>query len=420
MPDLDATQFLGHADRLTALVDLESYVIAPPALDLVNLELIIGPAEAAIVKAAYTRHRPLPDIACKSQHAEPRGESSLGRRERPEFLADSSELQAVCATFGVTPQRVKQVQAKPTKPMWRITTPQGAWLIKRMPVRQEQLAFTLSAWAYLAQNGVRLPALYRTPDGQACAEATSGRYLMMEAVTGTKVSYARHLPLLMRSLAQFHLASHGFIPPPDAETRSILGRWPAFYQQKRDELRLFKEQARHAPADAFSRLFLPQVDDFLDQCEQAISRVADPRYQAWVAQVESVKNLCHQDYTAGNVLLLPSGALCIFDLDAVAYDLPARDLRKILNKVMKKRGLWDGRLFQAMMAAYTAESPLTTDQLWVTWMDLQFPHLFCELASKYYNDRCDPDWTAQKKVKKLQAIMQTERSKASILEPLLQ
>lgn len=62
MPDLDATQFLGGSDGLKALVDLESYVLGPVELDLCGLELILAPAEAATFRAAYERHRPLPDL----------------------------------------------------------------------------------------------------------------------------------------------------------------------------------------------------------------------------------------------------------------------------------------------------------------------------------------------------------------------
>lgn len=62
MPDLDATQFLGGPDGLTALVDLESYVLGPAELDLAGLELILKPTEAAIFAEAYCRHRPLPRL----------------------------------------------------------------------------------------------------------------------------------------------------------------------------------------------------------------------------------------------------------------------------------------------------------------------------------------------------------------------
>jgi hypothetical protein len=63
MPDLDASQFLGGPDGLTALVDLESYVLGPVELDLCGLELILRRQDVAPVVAAYTRHRPLPDLS---------------------------------------------------------------------------------------------------------------------------------------------------------------------------------------------------------------------------------------------------------------------------------------------------------------------------------------------------------------------
>lgn len=63
MPDLDPTQLLTDGVRLTGLVDVEAYVLAPPALELVALELQLGPAEAAALAAGYAAVRPLPDLA---------------------------------------------------------------------------------------------------------------------------------------------------------------------------------------------------------------------------------------------------------------------------------------------------------------------------------------------------------------------
>lgn len=62
LPDFDATQFLGSAEGLTAMVDLESLVLAPPAFDLCGLELVLQPEQAAPFVAGYTRHRPLPEL----------------------------------------------------------------------------------------------------------------------------------------------------------------------------------------------------------------------------------------------------------------------------------------------------------------------------------------------------------------------
>lgn len=60
MADLDAGQFLVDGERLLGPIDVEAYVLAPPALELACLEYQIGVADALAFRQAYRRHRPLP------------------------------------------------------------------------------------------------------------------------------------------------------------------------------------------------------------------------------------------------------------------------------------------------------------------------------------------------------------------------
>ena len=60
MADIDAGQFLLEGGRLIGPIDLEAYVLAPPALELAVLECQLEGADAWAFAQAYSRHRPLP------------------------------------------------------------------------------------------------------------------------------------------------------------------------------------------------------------------------------------------------------------------------------------------------------------------------------------------------------------------------
>lgn len=62
MVDMDPTQFLMDAGRITAVVDTEAYVLAPPALELVALEYVLDQRTAAALAAGYASIRALPDL----------------------------------------------------------------------------------------------------------------------------------------------------------------------------------------------------------------------------------------------------------------------------------------------------------------------------------------------------------------------
>lgn len=63
MVDLRWDQFLIDDDKLTALVDLDAFVLAPRELELVLLELLLNAPQAEIFGREYQRFQPLPDLA---------------------------------------------------------------------------------------------------------------------------------------------------------------------------------------------------------------------------------------------------------------------------------------------------------------------------------------------------------------------
>ena len=62
MPDLRWDQFLQQDERLTALVDLDAFILAPKELDFVLLEYILTSKQHARFVQAYTRILPVPEI----------------------------------------------------------------------------------------------------------------------------------------------------------------------------------------------------------------------------------------------------------------------------------------------------------------------------------------------------------------------
>ena len=63
MPDLRWDQFLTLDDNLTALVDLDAFVIAPRELDFVLLEYIIAPEHFEHFINSYSHYHAIPDIS---------------------------------------------------------------------------------------------------------------------------------------------------------------------------------------------------------------------------------------------------------------------------------------------------------------------------------------------------------------------
>jgi len=75
-----------------------------------------------------------------------------------------------------------------------------------------------------------------------------------------------------------------------------------------------------------------------------------------------------------------------FDTDSITIDIPARDIRKLLNKIMKKNGKWNLEILRKFIRIYQSENPLSFSE-WTV-----FPHLFLGAMNKFYYKR-DKEWS---------------------------
>lgn len=105
------------------------------------------------------------------------------------------------------------------------------------------------------------------------------------------------------------------------------------------------------------------------------------------------------------------------ELHSITYDLPSRDLRLLLNKLMVKLSVWDTDLMVSLLRSYDAVYPLTEKQYEILWIDLAFPHLFCAIAHKYYLKQ-KKSWSDEKYNWILQNMMSVEHSKEDFLQQL--
>ena len=114
------------------------------------------------------------------------------------------------------------------------------------------------------------------------------------------------------------------------------------------------------------------------------------------------------------ISLIGDGEPYMTELPSITIDLPTRDIRIFLNKVMMKLGVWDSQLALSMLQAYEGVHSLTEDNYKVLWTDLRFPYHFCSLVHKYYLNQ-KPSWNSEKFTNELKLIIDMELSKNQFL-----
>jgi len=319
---------------------------------------------------------------------------------------------SVLVRYPVSAKEIRVVQGEAKKAIWRVITDRGVLALKRHSRPVKRVLFSLYAQEYISLQGGRVPGLLRTGGDALHVEEEGMAFSLSWWVEGRHLSLDQGEDLLMamEGLGHFHRSSQGFKPPIEVQVSSKLGRWPHQYSsmnQRLSEWIKVSGERGGVLGDTYQRL----APEMIDMAQKALALLEDSGYGQWVEQASLTGSLCHQDYGQGNAIM-GDGGVWVIDVDDITLDLPARDLRKIANKTMERRGGWDSHLFLAMMEAYEREHPLSDLQRRVLFVDLLFPHVFHDTAK---NPFLKGKATSASKLEEAAAL---ERSKRQALLPL--
>lgn len=326
-------------------------------------------------------------------------------------MPDEAEVKAALRAYGLSPDAAQMVSTKPKKPVWQISAPKGAAFLKRLPFRPARAAFAVEAGAYLHAQGAGVPRILRTKDGELSARVGQASYVLLSAVAGHPPSYAKDLGPIAAALARFHERSQGYVAPPGSIVRDHLDTWRVGYRQGLARLRAAAALARGGhPLGSLLEEYAAEAGQ---QAREAMARL-DDALPIPAALARERPWLCHQDYAASNLRIDEHHKVVAFDTDSVAYDLPVRDLRKLLNKVMKVAGTWRAEPALLAVRAYAEVRQPSKEECAVLLADLQFPHLLAGLAKKLFL-KPTPEWPQQECARRLAALLALERSKPAVL-----
>lgn len=333
----------------------------------------------------------------------------------------SAEQEPLNRVLEYYPYKVLDIRGesyKGKKGVWWITTDKGMKILKKISNSEQTLRFILDAVRHLSANGVDLPGVNATKDGSEYVCIDEVCYVLTDAIEGRNPNYSssEELAAIARSLGRFHKASKGFHPSPGTKPKYHLGVWVEDYTEQLTDIKSYYESECLKKAhDAIGTAIVDNFPGYCERARKAIDGLKGQEYADWTKAAEKEGCLCHQDYAAGNLILTPGGRLFVLDTDSITVDIAARDIRKLLNKVMKKLGKWDMGIARRILKQYQAENPLTASQWEVVRLDLLFPHLFLGAVNKYIYRR-DKEWSDEKYLERIVEMAIFEKSAMPVLE----
>ncbi|WP_442603338.1 CotS family spore coat protein [Paenibacillus sp. KN14-4R] len=272
------------------------------------------------------------------------------------------------------------ITSKPDKggAIWKIGTDKGNLSIKCLHRRPRRSLFSVGAQEYMSKLGYRVPSFIPTKEGNLSIEAGGKLWIVTDwiepLVPVSKIDLEGASQLCF-GLGEFHKNSKGYVPPRGSEKSSRIYGWGKYYEKIIAKIGWFEDLALAYSETAASASLLAVIDEFKRQANDIYQRFQNSPYPRMIAKGEAHWGLAHQDFGWSNGQMGPGG-IWVIDLDGVAYDLPIRDLRKLITSTMDDMGVWDLTWIRGMIDAYHQANPIDQETFEILWIDMAFPNEF--------------------------------------------
>lgn len=286
----------------------------------------------------------------------------------------------VMKSYDMNVSSMTLITSKPDKggAIWRIETNRGPRSLKVLHRTPQRSLFSVGAQEYVVSKGARVPKIIHTKDGQNSIVAGGKLWIVtdwIDTLTPVAKIDLEGARTLCHGLGEFHVWSKGYAPPLEAANSSRIFKWESQYQKIITKIGWFRHIAEAYPNTQASSHLLSVLDTFERQAQDIMKRFHESAYKRMVAKGEAYWGLAHQDYGWSNGQMGPGG-IWVIDLDGVAFDLPFRDLRKIITSTMDDMGAWDLEWIRGVISAYNDANPFDQEMFELLWIDMAFPNEF--------------------------------------------
>jgi spore coat-associated protein S len=311
---------------------------------------------------------------------------------------------------------VTLLSTKSGRATWKVETNQGTKILKKTDVHPRRMLFIAEAHEHLQNQGLPITPIHRTRNGAICIGAGDHGYVLYDKVEGKELIYydRENMNKVMKFMGNFHVASKGFTRTEGSRKRSRLEKWQKLYRWKLQELEGNRHIALRNTTDPFSQMFLENYDRMMQRGKEALEAIEGESFKKWTKEAIDEGGFCQQDFTLARLIEVEQEPY-MKELHSITYDLPSRDLRVLLNKLMKKLAVWDNHVAIELIQSYDSIHPLTKEQYEILWHDIKFPHLFCSIIHKYYLAQ-KRAWSDEKYIWAIQNIVSVENSKEDFLQ----
>lgn len=320
----------------------------------------------------------------------------------------------VLKKYNIVPEEISIVQSGSIKTVWKFNSKGRPYCLKRLKQSYDKALFSVNAQLYIKKNAGNVPGILPDSSNNPIVQHNEQLFVVYEWIQGRDLNFNNRgdLKLAIQGLAKFHLSSKGYSPVNDSRTSTKLGKYKEQYASMKNKFLEWKEfSLLHQSLPSHSS-YLKYVDSMVDLSDSALKLIEKSEYKNLTQPDSKFPVLCHQDYGKGNAILSERG-LIVLDLDGVTFDLPVRDLRKIIGKISENTGLWEIGTIHDILDWYSQINSIDASVKDILYIDLLFPHWFYGLVKNQYQNN------KVLKPSQIEKISKLEQSKIPLLNTLI-
>ena len=305
-------------------------------------------------------------------------------------------IEAVASCFNT---KIKGV--KPLRGVYLAYTDKGTKIIKESKKEPEKLLYIHGLKEYIYKRGFHnLDRFLLSSQGLPFVIHEGRVFIMEDFIWGRECSFSNPYDrsVAMRTLAELHIYGQGYVPPLGAAERNDIGKWEKNYIKKINDMADLKKSVRQKKdKDSFDKMFLEDVDFFIEMAWRAYDTLKSSRYEMLCKAADSLKPICHHDYTYHNIIIGKEKGVNIIDFDYSCHELPCYDVAAVVQRVMR-RFSFNIDIAMKMLMDYDRVKHITNDELFLILSLSEFPQRFWRITERYYSGKTE--WSKKKFIKK--------------------
>lgn len=270
---------------------------------------------------------------------------------------------------------IKVLSITPHRRVFRLETNLGTRFFKPFHLSEARLQLIVEAKAHLLFQGFReFCPFVAALDGTPYVRVGEQLYYMTPWIEGHPANYDSPFELRQSMLlfARFHQAAVNFDPPQ--EMFSYLGKWPAIFHKRQEEITECREQAQTMrQPTVVDECFLRTADFYLEEAEKAIAMLAETEYTVMCQEAAQLRPFCHHDPAHHNVLITRENTTILIDFDYLLQDLHLHDLASLVIRNGKSSN-WNLKRAEYLLKSYSEVSEVSPSDLAVIRAFATFPH----------------------------------------------